>query len=619
MKKRTLLLSLIGMMTAFMLSAFTSQGINFTTTPAAIATTVPRQPMGLKVTASSPGKWRLEWQVDTNNSNNFMKIAGNAVYTLIGTDSLVISPYCYMNNYRYRCMASLDTLGATLVGYSDTVMLTVAGCMTPQNDTVDISVPVTLTIPDNAVINKYQWQQLIGRTWVNLPPSGDHINNSLLATQTSGGMYPRQFRCQLTTKGATTYYSDTVKLVAANWVSPGQNLTAVHDQAQFSITPSSGYQRVKWQVNENDDKCDDDEKYRLIDLNGDDSNAYKIATGAVNKLTIKKTLPGMNNNRYRALLLDTVTSNYLITNSSPLMITGNIDPSPFSLMGAIYSQPKGLSDDNTAALTQTYIRCSIPLSRRAIDGPKINAGWMDRTMWFRNLFIQLTYSTNAGTLNYVDSSGKTAYRDTIPRYKYVNRLDLYQYANLNINFMSPIITWIGGGAKRDNLCNVYVDPYFSFLHTNVTDSTTNNISVMSIVYGANVTVRFKPTANFQMELNARVFGLNPISPGINADYNYQYVRRNDYYKDTLHSTSLTTPNRPYFNFDGLIIYNTSATATNPSNLFLHYSVFSNLVKPQYKTQKNTFFQLQIGFAADLVKLGQGILKTILPAAATTSS
>lgn len=280
------------------------------------------------------------------------------------------------------------------------------------------------------------------------------------------------------------------------------------------------------------------------------------------------------------------------------------------MTGAIYSQPKGISDDNAASLTQTYIRCNIPL--RKIEGIDINDDFCHRLIWFRNLFIQLTYSTNVGNLNFVDSS-KLASNLNNPDFKLINRLDLLQYAKFNLNFMSPILTLIVPKTKNMNdLCHIYLDPYFAFITTSIMDSPANNFNAISLIYGGNLTVKFNPVGRFLFEINARMFGINPLSGGINPNYNFQYARQTDY--DTSgKGKPLTVGSRPYYNFDGLLIYNTNkANNDSSSNIFLHFSVFGNLPKSNYKEAKNSYFQLQIGYGADLEKLLANLYKTLVP-------
>jgi hypothetical protein len=60
---------------------------------------------------------------------------------------------------------------------------------------------------------------------------------------------------------------------------------------------------------------------------------------------------------------------------------------------------------------------------------------------------------------------------------------------------------------------------------------------------------------------------------------------------------LAKSNHPYYNVDGLLIYNTSSSSA--SNVFLHFSFFTNITNPILSHAHNNYWQLQGGYALDL--------------------
>jgi len=431
-----------------------------------------------------------------------------------------------------------------------------------------------------------------------------------------------KIRCKLydNVDGSNFIYSDvdTVNVNGCLYPAPDNRLN-LGSSVKLISTAHGKSPTYQWQVmypskrnlqennNENAHKND----YKLFEnITADDSDIYsgynsdtlkiKIVTAKINGATFRciQTVDGISINDNSKLKPEEVT----------LTVTGKIAKSPFQLMAAYYSGISGLKDDNSANLTQLYLRASIPFNKGS--GIDVNSCKNERLIWARNYFVQVTYTTNNTVLNALNKMDTTFSAQNDANFRLVNRLDLLQYATFNFNATFPLLTKVVRNYRPHcgDFMHIYFEPFSSLLETNVSTAklkdTSSQIHVYSLMYGLSISSR---TENLKLnnmplyfETSLKMFWINPLSNSVNASLNYQTNRVINDIKGTNSRPITTNRNYPYFNLDELIMYATSSTSN--SNVFLHLSFYSNFVGADSKREYNNFYMIQAGYAADIVNI-----------------
>jgi hypothetical protein len=288
-----------------------------------------------------------------------------------------------------------------------------------------------------------------------------------------------------------------------------------------------------------------------------------------------------------------------------LFILGRIASQSIKFLGAGYANFTGVADDDPSGFTQVYAMLSQPLNK--IYGINSDANFSNRFIPLRNLFFQLTYGNT-------DKFKMYSY-DTLNS-KYVNRLDLLAHAYLDAKMSLNLLTLIlpkKNHSTNGDLCHVYLNGTLAFLATNVTDTLTKDISattktyaVHSLMFGGDITGKFEKifNSNFQIQIGFKMFCIYPSTSTFNPALNPQSTNVKDIYNAQNNLKSLEHRKSPlYYNLDGLISYNTASDPSkSTSNVFLHYSLTSNLAKTFGKNFANNYFQFQIGYALDISKI-----------------
>lgn len=263
-----------------------------------------------------------------------------------------------MNAYGYRCQIGTNN---KIFIYSDTAILSVVGCISPQNDTVPSGAPVILTVPESAPISKnnsFQWQvKSHNHTWMNItddivatddPHSEDNSSeksckakkcgkrkkscchaastahykgsqtDSLIITEPNNSVNFYKYRCVFSSSGSNSLVSNEVSLVIKGALSPETNTCAVYDSTYFATVTSDPNVIYQWEVNYGGgfDKISDSIHYR-----------FPIGT----KLFIKKAMPFMNDAKFRCIIRDSFTALLDTSNTANLCLTGSIASQKISI------------------------------------------------------------------------------------------------------------------------------------------------------------------------------------------------------------------------------------------------------------------------------------------------
>ena len=537
------------------------------------------------------GNYTYQWKEDCNDGHGYHPISGTG-YTDYDKQLLQIPGIkAEMNGYRYRCVVKDEHNNEIQDDNADT--LTVTTSITGSDNFIVDSDKVILK--STATNGTFQWQldegfgfrDLIGR-------KADTLNLGVASCSLDHNIY----RCKVS-GGGQDILSNPDTLIITGCILPSYTINSLGSSAVFIVSSKGKDLTYQWKVKPRNSGKD------FIDITVNDTDLYKGYQ--TDTLKIIRTTEALNGSLYQCTITNWRKIPYT-SQTTELRISGNIsrvdNNNRFSLTGAFYSSISGLKDDNSASLTQFYLRANI---YRKTEGVDINAT-CKRWVWLRNFFLQVTYTTNADNIIYFNTSDSArvksfTHQDTA-LFRSVNRLDLVKNATVNINFMTPILTYLYRSHKPHygDMAHIYLDPFAALLITNVNGfkDTTTPIRVFSMQYGINLGIRSEDLRLFKnqlfIEVQTKMFWLDVLSDRVNPNLNYQQGSVSDYIKNK--SKKLTTnANLPMYNLDGLLMYNTSQSSN--SNVFLHFSFFTNLLGGSSIYVYNNYWQLQGGYSLDI--------------------
>ncbi len=325
---------------------------------------------------------------------------------------------------------------------------------------------------------------------------------------------------------------------------------------------------------------------------------------------------------------------------------------------SVFSNIKGIQDDNPPTYTETYLRLSIPLNRQ--QGIKSNSQLLGERRWSkefkisqknrnkhinsntwrihpnedaaskndypylasrshrplsgriilsRNLYFQGNYATNVADL-------KAVYNDTGSNpIRYVNALDLLKYEKFKLSLRYNIFTYIVPKSNWDgDIGHLYVDGVAAVMSTSIADSNKSMGSpflAKSLILGSSI--KYKSTnlsvagskTPLGFELGVSFLWINAFSDNVNTTLNAQYSDR--VYQTIANGLNkgktFTVNNQVYQNIDLLVYYNTGkkSDTLSSSNFYFHLSYFGNFPAPSSSYMNNSYLQLQIGYSLSLNK------------------
>ena len=322
-------------------------------------------------------------------------------------------------------------------------------------------------------------------------------------------------------------------------------------------------------------------------------------------------------NKYSGkIFINKCDSNFVTLN----LCNKKIAKSRLQIFAALYSTPTTVRADDPK-LTQTYIRFNIPI--KELNGIDYDAPFRKRCIFFRNIFTQVTYTTNSNNVNYIDSTSYRTNNLSLPSNyrspildspfsaRHVNRLDLLENANLNLSITLPVLTYVIPQIKdyKGDFAHLYFETFYSLLGSTVSraNDTTTTVPVYSLMPGFDIGLRTEHTflqgVPLFVELTAKIYWIIPLSNSITPDLNFQYAKLSDYNVMMPGKHLLDPSNHPYYNFDALILYNTNKNnADSSSNVFAHFSFITNIVRPTTSNTGhvfNNFMQIQVGYGLNI--------------------
>mgnify|MGYP001163306811 CR=1 FL=1 len=273
----------------------------------------------------------FQWQVSTNGGGSWTNVTNGAVYAGATTATLSLTAVtAVMNNYQYRCIASV-LCGST---NSNAALLTVqtAPAITnqPGSNTVCGGANVSsFSVTATGASLTYQWQESVtgcGGPWINIANGGIYsgaTTATLTLTAATTAMNGYGYRCVIngtcTPAAASNCGSLTVNTPVSISSQPASSTICAGTNTSFVIAASGTAPTYQWQESTNGGAA-----WTNV------SNGAVYAGATTNTLTLTGVTAGMTSYQYRCVVNGTAPCGSV--NSTAVTLT--VDTAP-----AITTQP----------------------------------------------------------------------------------------------------------------------------------------------------------------------------------------------------------------------------------------------------------------------------------------
>ncbi len=308
----------------------------------------------------------FQWQESTNGGGSWSNITNGGIYSGATTATLTLTGVLVsMNNYQYRCVASV-LCGST---NSNAATLTVNAAPSissqPAASVVCGAASTTFSVTAAGGGLTYQWQSAASCAgpWTNLAnaaPYSGVTTATLTVNPTSIAMNGTAYRCIITGTCAPAATSNCVTLTVNTPIAitsqPSNATLCAGLQTTFTVAATGTTPAYQWQESTNGGGS-----WNNI-VNG---GVYSGATTAT--LTLTGVTAGMNNNQYRCVVNGAATC--AASNSTAAILTVNTAPSITTQPAAATTLCVGNNVTYTVAANGTAPTYQWEISTTGAGGP----------------------------------------------------------------------------------------------------------------------------------------------------------------------------------------------------------------------------------------------------------
>ncbi len=292
----------------------TTQPVNSTVCAGANTT------FGVAATGTSP---TYQWQESTNGGGTWNNITNGGIYGGATTNTLALTGVTAgMNNYQYRCIVSGAAACAAVNSGSAVLTVDTAPAITTQPATgaaVCGGQVKTYSVAANGTALTYQWQESTngGTSWNPVTNGGIYggaNTNTLTLTGVTVAMNNNQYRCIISGTCAPSATSSAVTITVYTPITittaPADATICATGTTSFSTLAAGTTPAYQWQESTNGGAT-----WNNV-VNGGIYNGAITTT-----LTLTNVTPGMNGNRYRAVVTGAAPCSIVNTASATLTIS----------------------------------------------------------------------------------------------------------------------------------------------------------------------------------------------------------------------------------------------------------------------------------------------------------